>query len=119
METLDKKEANTTKTLEERRDEFLAAFWKLSGTSHGELERKQNACVDAFAREIQNSTLDACREKMPEKKVHKEFECGSRFESFCEDQECPRFCGKHWNEYREEALSAIDSLRTGSGKETV
>lgn len=37
-----------TKFLVESREDFLAKFWKLSGIGPGELERKQEECVDSL-----------------------------------------------------------------------
>lgn len=36
--------------LERSREDFLAKFWKLSGIGAGELERKQEECVDSLIR---------------------------------------------------------------------
>src|ERR1044072_5218510 len=45
------------------------------------------------------------------KKVHKEFECGTHnYESFCEDQDCPRFEGRIYNEGLEAAAKHLESL---------
>jgi hypothetical protein len=90
---------NTSKTLEEKRNEFLRTFWKLSGRGVGELERKQNESVDAFALEIYNSALDACRDSIIEIDTdyyaEREYMCISK----------------------DDSLSAIDSLRTLEGEE--
>lgn len=86
---------NTTKTLEETIDRMQVA-------PCGEYVPPSKERLLEIAREIQNSTLDACRENIKGISVAAITFGGTETGEFIE---------------REATLSAIDSLRTGSGKE--
>lgn len=63
---------------------------------------------------------DSLRSLIPEingmKKVHHEFECGTKYECFCDDQNCRRFTGKYYNQAIDDIIKAITE-RTSSPEE--
>lgn len=93
----------TNTTLEDIKREGRDMFrFRIAQLTHVAVEdvpslKKYDPFIDSFAEKVWNAALDACREKMP----------GRTNESgnFVENR-------KGRNEYRKEASSAIDSLRT-------
>lgn len=99
---------NTTKTLEELQNEGRAEINRNYGSWESDYRFPQEVLErmsDTFAEKVWNAALDACREKMPEAMKYEGLDKGMY--AFSDGQVT----------YREEALSAIDSLRTGEGKE--
>lgn len=113
---------NTTKTLEELGDEAVEKFnlfikdWTgtwyphLIDTDDNEGQFFRNY-LDSFAEKVWGLALDACRENLPEERDHHCAKCGSGEFCMCAEMKY------EWNACRKEALDAIDSLRTGGGKE--
>lgn len=113
---------NTTKTLEAVKKEAIGKLWEVVPFS--EESKSLEYLVMDIAEASYFAALDACRDLIPASRKES-------FEDHCETcherrpivhQHCTAYLSDKsvgFNQAREEALSAIDSIRPVGGKETV
>lgn len=114
---------NTTKTLDEIRKEGIAEYEKSIESCNGincDTLKHDRELLGAYAEKVWNAALDACRDSLPSEAYKNRFDAtDERWASENPTILMSKENAVGYNGYREEALSAIDSLRTVGGKETV
>lgn len=111
---------------QEAREEFISFFkFKHEKTcaSRKHYSGKHPYGCDCGARDLNGAANDMLDDLLsrfltdiearvvPEAEKHFEFECGNLFETWCEDQKCPRFKGQYRNETRAKVLEAFREFR--------